>query len=290
MGCCMGGSRADNDNGQDMSDIVSPVPTAPDGVPIGKDGSHGGTIPYYGTPGGSMTGGNPRGGPYVGATVHSLGTNYTPTKISSDYIKQMKSDKLSALSDHFESGNDPGKVHLDNNNFYAYGKNQMNSGTGTVNTFLKFEKVNDPEAYTKLMAAGGGTISGQQSVDFQNAWKELGSKSSFSDDQDAFMKTNFYDKAAKKLENVGVNVDGLSTGAKQLIWSTSAMVGPDSSVMVNAIKGMDKSNMSSSDFINAVSDYKINNVNSIYRSSNSAVRSAVAHRMAMERVAALGNN
>ena len=290
MGCCMGGSRADNDNGQDTSDIVSPVTTDPSGTPIGEDGSKGGKIPYYGTPGGSMTGGNSRGGPYVGSTVHSLGSNYNPTKVSSDYIKNMKSSNIDALSAANESGGDPSKVHLDNNGYYAYGKYQLNSGTGSVNEFLKYEKVNDPDAYDKLIAAGGDTVEGQQSQAFQNAWKEAASNSSFADDQQAFFKTTYYDKAAQNLKDAGVDVDNLSTGAKQIIWSTSVQMGAGTSVMTNALSGMDKSNLSSSDFINAVSDYKINNVNSEFRSSNQATRAAVANRFSNERVAALGNN
>lgn len=289
MGCCMSGSRANNDNGQDTSDITITSPTAPDGTPIGKDGSNGGITPYYGTPGGSMTGGNPRGGPYVGSTVHSLGTNYTPTKVNSDYINNMKSSNIDALSAANESGGDPAKINLDNNGYYAYGKYQLNSGTGSVNEFLKYEKVNDPDAYTKLMAAGGDRITGQQSKAFQNAWTEVAQNPSFSDDQQAFFKTTYYDVAASKLKNAGVDVDNLSTGAKQIIWSTSVQMGSGTSVMTNAISGMDTKNMSSSDFINAVSDYKINNVNNEFRSSNQAVKSSVAKRFANERVAALGN-
>ena len=288
MGCCMSGSRTDNDNGEDT---INPLTTAPDGTPIGQDGSKGGTIPYYGTPGGSMSGGGKAsGGPYVGATAHSM-TNYNPSKVSSDYISKMKSSNLDALSSQNESSGDPAKVHMDNNGYYAYGTYQLNSGTGSVNKFLQYEQVNNPDAYEKLMAAGGGTVSGQQSSEFQNAWASVtGSNSSFADDQEAFIKTTYYDKAVDSLEKSGVNVDNLSTGAKQIIWSTAVQYGAGTDVMTSALANVDKSNLTSTEFINTVSDYKQSTVSSYFKSSTSATQSSVAKRFASERVGALSNN
>lgn len=291
MGCCMSGSRTANDNGNDGTDLVNSQTTDPAGTVIGDDGSAGGTIPYYGTPGGSMTGGNNKGGPYTGATVHSLGTNYNPTKVSSDYISQMKSQNLDALSASSESNGNPAAINLDNNGYYAYGKYQMNSGTGSVNEFLAYEKVNNPTAYSQLMAAGGDSISGQQSSAFQSAWSNLANTdSSFSDDQTAFIKTNYYDTAVSNLENQGVDVDNLSTGAKQLIWSTSVQYGANSSVMTNALANVNKSTMSSNDFINTLSDYKESTVSTYFSKSSSAVQSSVASRFANERIGALNNS
>lgn len=267
--------------------------TTPDGTPIGQDGSKGGTVPYYASPGGgggAATTLNSRGGgPYVSAdSEHATGSNYKP-KIANHNV----SKELGGLSEKYESNGDPGAIGYDKKGGYSYGTYQIASNTGTMNNFLKYEQTNNPDAYNKLMAAGG--VSGAQtgSSEFQSTWKDLAANdSSFASDQKSFIQSNNYDVAVSNIEkSTGLDINSRSLAVQDAVWSTAVQNGPNSSIFTNAFAGKDVSKMSDSDIINSIYNergkYNSNGSLAYFSSSSPAIQNSVANRLQNERSDAL---
>lgn len=273
---------------------VTSSDTTPDGTPIGQDGSKGGTIPYYASPGGGggqATLTNDRnGGPYTAsASEHATGKNYNPKPANKNVSKE-----LGGLSEKYESNGDPGAIGYDRKGGYSYGSYQIASNTGTMKNFLSYEKENNPSAYAKLMAAGGVNGAQTGSSSFQSAWKDLASNdSNFSSDQKSFIQSNNYDVAVSNIKNsTGLDINSRSLAVQDAVWSTSVQNGPNSSVFKNAFAGKDVSKMSDSDVINAIYDergsYNANGSLKYFSGSSPAIQNSVANRLASEKSDALG--
>lgn len=288
MGCCKGSSAGYSSTNYNSIDVTTDK--APDGITIGQDGSKGGTIPYYSTPGGAVsTSSNSSGGSYTANdTEHSTGLNYSAKKANSNVAKG-----LGGLSSKYESNGDPGSIGYDSTGGYSYGKYQISTKVGSMNNFLTYEKTNNPSAYSKLMAAGGDSISGQSSSSFQSAWKDLAANdSSFSSDQDGFIQSTHYDIAASNILNsTGLDVNKRSLAVQDVVWSTSVQNGPNSSVFTNAFAGKDVNSMSDADIINSIYDERSKTTSSgtlvYFSKSSKSIQNSVANRLTNERQDAL---
>lgn len=283
MGCCLsGGELTQNYN---KIDITSDE--APDGVKLGQDGSKGGTIPYYSTPGGGMTTSNTGSGPYVNdGSEHATGTSYTPEKMSSI------STELGGLSEKYESNGNPGAIGYDSTGGWSYGKYQIAANPGTMKNFLSYLQINDVDSYNTLIAAGGndGALSG--STTFQNAWKTLASNNpKFSTDQKGFIQSTHYDKAVSNIKNItGLDINTKSLAVQDVVWSTAVQNGPNSGVFKNAFSGKNANTMSDIDIVNAIYDErgKTSGGTLVYFSKSSAsIQKSVANRFVNERQDAL---
>lgn len=271
-----------------VADNIDPNEPTVDGIPVGKDGSLGGTQAYYGAPGGGgvVGGTSGSGGSYANAgSQYATGTNYTPKMASTAGAKG-----LGSISARYESNGNPGAVvQPDVNGTNSYGKYQINVKTGTMNNFMKYEQVNNPDAYNKLMAAGGGTEAGQNSPEFVSAWKDLSSSdSSFGDDQDGFIKSTHYDVAAANIQNsTGLDINTRSKAVQDAVWSTSVQNGPNSKVFTNALAGKDVNNMSDAQIVNALYDERgATNANGslkYFSSSSASVQNSIKNRYTNER-------
>lgn len=286
MGCCKSGGTPSGGSGTNSLAEDPNTPTDPGGTPLGQDGSKGGTVPYYGSAGGAGPSTMQNGGLYVGvATEHALGKNKTFSKVDPSTINPERG----GVAEHFESGRNPAAIGYDTTGGTSYGKYQIATKTGTMNEFLKYEKVNNPDAYNNLMAAGGDSYAGQNSQAFKDAWvAQVKNDPSFSNDQDGFMQVSSYDPVRNTiLKNTGIDVNQRSLAVQQTVWASACMNGPNSSVFTKAFAGKDTSNMSDQDIINALDDERsktdANGNLAYYVSSPKNIQNAVANRLVKER-------
>lgn len=261
MACCRSSTRTNNDNGNDSTNNNS-LTTAPDGTVLGKDGSNGGTNPYYSSPGGASSPASGWKGKYAAdGTEHATGSNYVPSVISNSTLQSYKTGKITALSALNESGNNPGAISLDTNHTYSYGTYQINVGTGTMNNYLSYVKQSNPDIYNTLNSVcPNGDSACLDSSAFQNAWSSLSSNSEFSDSQDSFIISTHLNNQISMLQSSGWNFDDMTTPEKQLVYSTAVQYGANNTQITNALSGLNQSTASEADVINAISDYKIQDV------------------------------
>lgn len=286
MGCCKSNNGTSNSDTSGTGSSLA-VDKAPDGTILGQDGSQGGKIPYYATPGGSMTGGN-SGGPYTASdSMHATGANYSAKKMGT------VSTELGGLSSQYESNGDPGAIGKDGTGGYSYGSYQIATKTGTMDNFLEYEKVNNPDAYAKLEAAGGSAAATSGTSEFQSTWQDLASNdSSFASDQKGFIESTHYDVAASNiLNNSGLDISKRSLAVQDAVWSTAVQNGPNSAVFTNAFAGKDTSNMSDADIINSLYDERSKTTSSgslvYFSKSSTSVQNSVKNRFTNERTQAL---
>ena len=276
-------------NGQ--SSLV-PVPALTDpntptvgGIPLGQDGSKGGTIPYYGRPGGG--GEVESGGGYVSSdTQHATGLNATIAPVNSNVSSQ-----LGGLSARYESNGNPGAVGHDGTGGYSYGSYQIATKTGTMNNYLTFLQPYDPSAYSALQAAGGiaGATSGSSA--FQMAWQNLATTdSNFVKSQHDFIQTTHYDVAAKNIKNQsGIDINTKSLAVQDVVWSTAVQGGPNTAVF-KVLQNL-PSNVSDSVIINKIYDERgaVNSNGSLkyFSKSSQNIQNSVKNRFVNERQQAL---
>ena len=286
--CCKTQTATSN---QATPSVDPAIPTV-GGIPLGKDGSHGGTVPYYGSPGGAGPAGGSKssGGPYTAnGTQHATGTNANIKAPNTNVAKG-----LGGLSAKYESNGDPGSIGHDSTGGYSYGEYQIATKTGTMNNFLTNLQTTDPAAAARLQAAGGvdGATSG--SSDFQTAWKnEASTNPQFAQDQQSFIQSTHYDVAVANIQNqTGLDINSRSLAVQDAVWSTAVQNGPNSGVFTQAFAGQNVNQMSDADIINSIYNERgaTNSDGSLkyFSSSSQNVQNSVSNRFTNERQTALG--
>ena len=270
-----------------VADNIDPnIPTI-DGIPVGKDGSLGGTQAYYGSPGGGgpIGGTAGSGGAYANAgSQYATGTNYVPRAANSNVAKG-----LGSASAKYESNGDPGAIGHDSTGGYSYGEYQIATKTGTMNNYLTSLQTSDPSAYAKLQAAGGADGAAAGSPEFQSAWKDLAANDpNFEASQHDFIQSTHYDVAASNIQNsTGLDISTRSKAVQDAVWSTAVQNGPNSSVFTNALAGKDVKNMTDAQIVNALYDERgaTTSTGSLkyFSSSSASVQNSVKNRFANER-------
>ncbi len=141
-------------------------------------------------------------------------------------------DKLGTLSEKYESGGrgpatvstgegDPGGV--------SYGTYQLASKIGRADQFVKKHY---PKEFEGLK---GG------SDEFTKKWKELAAKDAdgLQKNEHQFIKETHYDpQAAKLLKDVKLDVAKRSAAFRDVVWSTAVQHGPNTDVIVVAVKSL----------------------------------------------------
>lgn len=141
-------------------------------------------------------------------------------------------DKLGALSEKYESGGrgpstvstgegDPGGV--------SYGTYQLASKIGRADQFVK-------KHYPKEFEGQKGG-----SDEFTKKWKELAAKDAdgLRKNEHQFIKETHYDpQAAKLLKDVKLDVAKRSAAFRDVVWSTAVQHGPNTDVIVVAVKSL----------------------------------------------------
>jgi hypothetical protein len=195
---------------------------------------------------------------------------------SSQMGAQILQQGVGAVSEHFESGGrgtgtissgagDAGGV--------SYGKHQLSSKAGTLNTYLK------SSGYDKQFA---GLAPGSEG--FNTKWKSLASSDqNFGQSQTDFIGKTHAQPQLAKLKALGV--DTSNRAIQEMAFSTGTQYGGGHDVMVNAIKssGKDPKKMTPEEIISTVQDYKSANVKRNFVSSSESVQKGVTNRISSEK-------
>jgi hypothetical protein len=203
----------------------------------------------------------------------------TGTPAGAPNMSGNKIEGLGKVAAQFESGGKAGTVSSGEGDFggKSYGAFQLSSKTGDVDKFLKSSGYADKFAGMKV-----------GSKEFDAKWKEMGEDKDFAKAQQQHAVKTHYDPQMAKLQKGGVDLSGKGAGVQEAIMSTANQYGANSDVILKALKGKDTDKMSDKDIINAIQDYKAENVKTQFKSSSSAVQAGVAKRIEQERAALLG--
>lgn len=270
-----------------VSDNIDPNEPTVDGIPVGQDGSLGGTQAYYGSPGGGGTVGGTAssGGSYANAgSQYATGLSYTPKAANSNVASG-----LGSVSAKYESNGDPGSIGYDGTGGYSYGEYQISTKTGTMNNYLNSLQTSDPDAYAKLEAAGGAEGAAEGTPEFQAAWKDCAANDpNFAQSQHDFIQSTHYDVAAANIQNsTGLDINTRSKAVQDAVWSTAVQNGPNSSVFTNAFAGKNVNNMSDAQIVNSLYDERSATTSSgslkYFSSSSQSVQNSVSNRLVNER-------
>lgn len=120
---------------------------------------------------------------------------------------------------------------------------------------------------------------------FDNKWREVAQKypTEFKDDQHDYIKAKYYNVMIANLNRVGLNLSIYGPAVQDLIWSTAVQFGP-ARTSIFSIPLKNKSNLTDKDIVNLVSEYKINNVDELFKSSSDSIKNGVRSRYAAEKV------
>lgn len=123
---------------------------------------------------------------------------------------------------------------------------------------------------------------------FDSKWKEIAASnpSEFRKDQHDYVQRKYYDVMAANLQRLGFDLTKYGPGVQDLVWSTAVQFGPArTNIITEPLKG--KSELTDKDIVNLVSEYKIQNVNTFFKSSSDSIKEGVRNRYRDEKVALL---
>lgn len=119
---------------------------------------------------------------------------------------------------------------------------------------------------------------------FDSMWKSIASSNpnEFNKDQHDFVQAKYYDVMIASLKRKGLDLTSFGPGVQDLVWSTAVQLGPNrTDIFTVPLEG--KQQLTDRDIIELVSNYKINNVNTFFKSSSSSVQSGVKTRWQSEK-------
>jgi uncharacterized protein (DUF2345 family) len=157
------------------------------------------------------------------------------------------------------------------------GKSRPNAAKSPLVTYLAASRFSD-----KFAGLSPATPA------FDQAWTACASSNNadFTTDQHDFIKTKYYDVMIGNLRRNGLDLSGFGAGVQDLVWSTAVQMGPArTSVFLTPLKGMTQ--LDDITIINKVSDYKIQNVPTLFARSSANIQAGVATRYASEKKALL---
>ncbi|BCG50074.1 hypothetical protein [Ralstonia phage RP13] len=168
----------------------------------------------------------------------------------------------------------------------SYGAHQLASKNGSMAAFLNSNEAKSAGISDQFNGLTPGSAA------FNAKYKEVTSgsgKDAMEKAQHDYMqRTHFNVQAAKLQKELGIDVSKESRGFQEAVWSTATQYGPNTSLIVDALRGKDLSKMSSEDKIRAIQEYKANTINTKFKSSSDAVKAGIAKRIANEQNDLLG--
>lgn len=169
---------------------------------------------------------------------------------------------LGKLSEKYETGGrGPGTVSSGKGDLggASYGSYQMTSQTA-IKKDGKLVFVNGGRVAEFLRNPAGAQYAEEfkglkpGSAEFTAKWKQIAARDpqGFQAAQHQFIENTHYLPQVNKLKAAGLDVNNYSPAMRDVVWSTSVQHGPGASVITNAIRGKDLSQMSESQIINAI--------------------------------------
>jgi hypothetical protein len=181
------------------------------------------------------------------------------------------------VSEKFEAGKlGAGAISKGKGDFggASYGKYQLSSKAGTLQTYLNQSKYKEQFV---------GLIPGTK--EFDEKWKTLAATDSkFGEEQHEFIGKTHYIPQLNKLKSAGLDLSQRGAGVQEMLWSTAVQYGTKlgTETIQNALKDKNISKMSDKDIIDAVQQYKLANVGVNFKSSSKNVQQSVANRIINE--------
>jgi type VI secretion system secreted protein VgrG len=123
---------------------------------------------------------------------------------------------------------------------------------------------------------------------FDAKWAEIASsfKEAFKKEQHDYIQKKYYEVAIANLQRQGLDMVKYGPAVQDLIWSGAVQFGPaNTRAFTEALR--DKSTLTDKDIVTLVSEWKINNVDTLFKSSSDSIRAGVKSRFQSEKQALL---
>lgn len=175
-----------------------------------------------------------------------------------------------APSSLYESGGRYDAINQNDTGGVSYGRNQIHSN-------------NMPE-FTSKYAPGvfDGLTPGTEA--FNQRWKEWATTAAGKDAQHRYIDdTHFVPFNDKLKSTLGLDTTTRSPAIEELAYSTSVQFGPGNTVFEKALAGRDVATMSDAEILDAVTKYKIDNVDTLFQSTPTSKRPGLVKRFHNER-------
>lgn len=147
----------------------------------------------------------------------------------SDFNQPLSMGEKGSLSLSFESGGNPGAIGYDNTGGYSYGLFQLahNNAKNFVNQSPYSDQFKGLTFNTPA---------------WREQWKKVATKDpeGFSNAQTNYITKTHVDPQIQKLSNAGLKIDQYSPALKEVLLSTAVQHGPNTNVVVNALKSLPK--------------------------------------------------
>lgn len=160
----------------------------------------------------------------------------------------------------------------------SYGTHQLSSKTGTMTKFLQSP---EGQPYAQQMS---GLQPG--SAAFTEAYKKTAANdgAGFAEAQEKFIaRTHYAPQERKVSEATGMDFSKKGKAVQEMLYSTGVQYGPSSGVVAAALKGKAVANMSDTEIINTVQDYKAATVGRYFSSSSGDIQASIANRAMREK-------
>ncbi|MCL1985160.1 MAG: hypothetical protein FWG59_01755 [Betaproteobacteria bacterium] len=201
----------------------------------------------------------------------------------------IQEDGLGSLAAQFESGKDGiSAIGYDRVGGTSYGKYQIASRVGTMNSFLSFLDTEAPDV-AKLLRAAGPANTGSRRGKMPDVWQKIAAEqpARFDALQEKFIHDSHYAPALDAVTRMaGIDPAKLSPAMQEVLWSTAVQHGP-----AGAARIFNRA-VAKGGFDNMQAERKlIDNVYAIraeqFGSSTEQVRTAVRNRLRQEKALAL---
>jgi hypothetical protein len=123
---------------------------------------------------------------------------------------------------------------------------------------------------------------------FDAKWKEIATTNAadFKKEQHDYIQKKYYDVALANLQRQGLDMTKYGPAVQDLIWSGAVQFGPaNTRAFTEALR--DKSTLTDKDIVTLVSEWKINNVATLFKSSSTSIQAGVKSRYQSEKQALL---
>lgn len=180
-------------------------------------------------------------------------------------LSTSQNGSIGLLSERYESGGDPGAIGYDSTGGYSYGTYQLahNNAKNFVAQSL-FNQYFEGKPFN--------------SQAFRDTWKEVSkiAPDQFEQEQKDYIAKTHFEPQIQKLESSGIQTSNLSPVLLDVIWSTAVQHGPNTPLVVNALKNL-PADATDADKIKAI--YKARwSGGSQFASSTPAVKQSVYNR------------
>ena len=131
-----------------------------------------------------------------------------------------------SVAEKYETGGrGSGTIGYDTTGGTSYGKYQIASKPGTMDSYIKHLAQTNPEAAAQLQAAGPSNT-GSTSGKFADTWKKLSQSGALGSTESSFIKKSHYDPAMAGIKNKGLqDMIGGDKGLQEMLFSTSTQHG-----------------------------------------------------------------